>query len=248
MNELQVATASGLTLYAVLLGATGQAWNGSAFETLAGANWTTYALPLTEAAAGVYFGGLPAVGAGAYSYVVYERAGGSPATTDKLRGGGSLLWDGAQAARPALASDMVASLVVTEAQALAAMRGELVVVTHHALHVTFTSTSLSDFATATLAFGLKARRADADVDALLLVRSDTGLTVAGGADGTAADGAISVTGSAGAWEVTVTVAGAATALLAPHKRGFAELKNLTTDLPIWTGDATIERGVVQTLS
>lgn len=101
MNELQAVSSSGLTLYGVLLDATGQAWNGSAFETLAGANWTDYALPLTEAAAGIYLATMPAVAAGAYSYIVYEQVGATPATTDKLRGGGSLLWDGANVALPA---------------------------------------------------------------------------------------------------------------------------------------------------
>lgn len=101
MNELQAVTASGLMLYAVLLSATGQAWNGSAFEALAGANWTDYALPLTEAAAGIYLGAMPAAVAGGYSYVVYEQAGANPATTDALRGGGSLAWDGANVALPA---------------------------------------------------------------------------------------------------------------------------------------------------
>lgn len=36
-NELHAYTASGKTLYAVLLDTNGQAWNGSAFETFSGA-------------------------------------------------------------------------------------------------------------------------------------------------------------------------------------------------------------------
>ena len=37
---------------------------------------------------------MPAVGAGSYSYLVYEQAGASPAVTDSLLGSGSVDWDG----------------------------------------------------------------------------------------------------------------------------------------------------------
>lgn len=99
-NELQAYTTTGLTLYAVLLDGTGQAWNGSAFEALAGANWATYDIALTEAAAGIYLGDMPAAAAGLYSYVVYEQVGGSPATTDTIRGSGVLVWDGSSEPYP----------------------------------------------------------------------------------------------------------------------------------------------------
>jgi len=118
MNELQVATAPGSTLYAVLLDATGRAWNGSAFETLAGANWADYAVALTEAVAGIYLGALPAVALGQYSYVVYEQAGANPATTDVLRGMGSLAWDGSTVCLPVApdASGLVALLDAIKAK------------------------------------------------------------------------------------------------------------------------------------
>ena len=91
---LRAYTTSGLTLYAVLLDSSGQAWNGSAFEALLAGNWTTYALALTEATAGIYFGDMPAAAAGEYTYLVYTQAGGSPATSDVVRSGGSLGWNG----------------------------------------------------------------------------------------------------------------------------------------------------------
>lgn len=93
-NELQAYSQSGLTLYAVLVSAVGQFWNGSAFEAYDGPSWTDYDVALTEAGAGIYLGDMPAVAAGVYSYVVYEQAGASPATTDDLRGTGSIEWDG----------------------------------------------------------------------------------------------------------------------------------------------------------
>jgi hypothetical protein len=93
-NELHAETTTGLTLYAVLLNSTGQVWNGATWEAIAGANWTTYDLAMTEAAAGIYLANMPAVALGAYSYVVYAQAGVNPATTDAIRGVGYIQWDG----------------------------------------------------------------------------------------------------------------------------------------------------------
>lgn len=93
-NELHAYTTSGLTTYAVLLSATGTVWNGSAWEAIASGNWTTYDIALTEATAGIYLGTMPAVAAGVYQYVVYQRAGATPAITDAVLGTGSIEWDG----------------------------------------------------------------------------------------------------------------------------------------------------------
>ena len=41
-----------------------------------------YDIALTEAAAGIYLGAMPAIGAGTYQFIVYERAGVAPAITD----------------------------------------------------------------------------------------------------------------------------------------------------------------------
>lgn len=95
-KELNAFTDTGATLYAVLLNSVGQAWNGSSWETVQSANWATYDIAMTEAAAGVYFADMPAVVAGLYSYVVYSQAGASPATTDALVGSGYIAWDGAK--------------------------------------------------------------------------------------------------------------------------------------------------------
>ena len=93
-NELQAYTTTGLTLYAVLLNATGQIWNGAAFEAIVAGSWTSYDIALTEATAGIYLANMPAAVAGDYSYVVYERAGVNPAVTDTIRGSGTIAWDG----------------------------------------------------------------------------------------------------------------------------------------------------------
>jgi hypothetical protein len=80
-GELQLPYDSGLTLYAHVLNASGQRWNGSAFETYNEANWTTYDVALTEqGASGLYVGDFAA--AGIYEALVYQQAGATPAVTD----------------------------------------------------------------------------------------------------------------------------------------------------------------------
>lgn len=86
---------TGSTLYAVLLDSSGQAYNGSTFEALTALNWATYDIALTEQASlGVFLGDMPAVAAGLYTVLIYDRAGGTPATTDEHIGTGSMDWSG----------------------------------------------------------------------------------------------------------------------------------------------------------
>src|SRR5512133_3180878 len=100
-NELQAHAAAGLTLYAVLTDSVGRAWNGTTFEAIAGANWATYDIAMTEATAGIYLGNMPAVVAGSYAFVVYEQAGGAPAITDTQKDDGTVAWNGSAVAAPA---------------------------------------------------------------------------------------------------------------------------------------------------
>lgn len=86
--------AAGNTVYAVLLDADGQAWNGSSFETLAGANWATYDIALTEGGGGIYVGTLPTLAAGSYIFQAYRQAGGSPATSDTQISRREFVWNG----------------------------------------------------------------------------------------------------------------------------------------------------------
>jgi len=93
-NELQAFLPTGKTLYAVLLNAIGQVWDGTQFEAIAAGTWTDNDIPLTEVTAGLYLANMPTVVAGGYSYIVYEQAGASPAVTDALVGMGSIDWNG----------------------------------------------------------------------------------------------------------------------------------------------------------
>lgn len=96
-NELQAQYTSGKTVYAVILSAVGQAWNGTTFEAPLAADWATYAVAATEqSTTGLYEATMPAgvSTAGLYSVLFYQRAGASPATTDTVIGKGSIEWSG----------------------------------------------------------------------------------------------------------------------------------------------------------
>ncbi len=111
-NELQAFLPTGKTLYAVLLNAIGQVWDGSQFEAIASGTWTDNDIALTEATAGIYLANMPAVGAGSYSYIVYEQAGASPAVTDALVGMGSIDWNGIAVLPLSALADAVMSFMI----------------------------------------------------------------------------------------------------------------------------------------
>lgn len=97
-NELRAHGRTGLTHYAQVYDETNQVWNGTAFVALSGATWTATAVTLTEtpASSGIYLGTQPAgiVTEGRYTWVAYERAGGSPAATDTPVWEDALHWTG----------------------------------------------------------------------------------------------------------------------------------------------------------
>ncbi len=92
-NELQIAFPAAGTLYAVLTRQSdGEAWNGSAFEAVATADWGTYAVTMTrQDTTWLYYGDKPAgVGTTPCNFTVYLRAGGSPAVSDAPVGVGTV--------------------------------------------------------------------------------------------------------------------------------------------------------------
>lgn len=99
-NELQTTYTTAKTLYAVILNASGQAWNTAtpAFENIAAANWANYAVSLTlQSTTQFYVGSFPAgiTTPGRYGVNVFAQVGVSPATTDTYVGGQILDWTGA---------------------------------------------------------------------------------------------------------------------------------------------------------
>ena len=94
-NELVIRYPTGATLYAHLLDATGQIWNGAGWEAPQNANWLDYDLAMTEAGTtGYYRVSMPAVDAGAYSFTILLQVGGGPVVGDTAIGEGSIQWDG----------------------------------------------------------------------------------------------------------------------------------------------------------
>lgn len=95
-SELQISYGvSGLTLYSVIRTTVGTVWNGAAFVAFVGANWSTYAVTMTEqGTSGYYVGNFPIVALGVYNVETRVQAGGSPALTDLPAGSGIEEWTG----------------------------------------------------------------------------------------------------------------------------------------------------------
>lgn len=97
MSKIIIPHITGKTCYFVVLDSSGNAYNGSTYETPAAGSWTTYDIALTEASTtAIYEGTFPALAAGSYSIIAYEQLGGSPAATDKRIGTAQGYWDGGE--------------------------------------------------------------------------------------------------------------------------------------------------------
>ncbi len=97
-GELRATDASGKTLYAVVLSPSSQAYNGTSFAAIANANWSTYAIAMTEqGTTGIYVGSFPPslTAPGQYGVLVYEEAAAPAAAVgDKLVASGVREWNG----------------------------------------------------------------------------------------------------------------------------------------------------------
>lgn len=98
-NEVAATGTSGKTFYFLVRNNVGQVWNtvAAAFQTYATATYANYTVSMTEqgTASGYYAGSFPsAITAGAYSVVVKQQAGGSPAEGDLTVGAGTFDWNG----------------------------------------------------------------------------------------------------------------------------------------------------------
>lgn len=98
-SELQTDYITGKVVYFLLRNSIGRAWNGSAFEVYATANYANYVILATEqGTASAYFAAsMPAAAAGVYYLIAKERVGGSAAETDITIATGIMQWDGTAA-------------------------------------------------------------------------------------------------------------------------------------------------------
>lgn len=108
---------SGATLYAIIRNSSGEVWNtnSEAFEAYNGSNLGDYDVPMTEQGSSGYFAvDFPTAitEAAEYSVVSYQQAGGSPASTDKMRLSGTIPWNGTEVvgAVSDLTSDALSSI------------------------------------------------------------------------------------------------------------------------------------------
>ena len=244
-NELHAHATTGLTVYGVLLNSTGQVWTGAAFAALAGATWTDCDIAMTEAGTkGIYLATMPTSIAGAYSYYAYKQAGVSPATTDTLIGTGWLKWNGT-------AEIYEATIAISAAEAEAVSSGSLALRTYYTFSQAITSTTTAALDTATKVWlAIKHYTADADTVSIVFVEKTDGLTyLAQAAYTTVANGTLVITGSIGAWTITVKVEEAATALLGDWTTDtlVAEVKALIAGdtITVWDGTAKISPGIVR---
>lgn len=103
--ELKTSYTSAQTLYAILLSAEGQAWNGASLEPIQDANWPAYAIPLVEqgTASGIYVGDFPPgiIASGTYTAVVHHQQDAAPAVGDPAVAAGEVRWSGSEELGPA---------------------------------------------------------------------------------------------------------------------------------------------------
>lgn len=224
---------TGVTLYAQVLDATGQIYNGSTFEVPVDANWGTYDIALTEAGTTrIYRASFPAVAAGVYSLLIYLQAGGSPAVADTLIGLGDMAWSGTAAVLGASGDAVLAAIgaltdldaadvwsyatrtltTTTTVLSNIADGDNLTVLRGDSLDIDFVD--LGNVAARTkLWFTAKRTAGDTDEAALVQVTEAAGLVrIVQEVAGTPANGDLNVTDAASG-DVTLTLAAAETAKL-----------------------------------
>lgn len=171
-----------------------------------------------------------------------ERAGGALALLKSATYGLSALYT------DIAAIDTTVAISATTAAAVAS--GSLAIRTYHTFSQSITSTVTDALNTATKVWlAIKTRVKDADTAAQVFVEAAGGLTVlAGAAYATTAHGTLVVTGSSGAWVVTLGIDEVATGLLTAGSY-VAEVKALVAGdtVAVWEGDAVVSAGIVRSV-
>jgi hypothetical protein len=158
-------------------------------------------------------------------------------------------------------SDEIAAIDVTVAisstAAAAVASGTLGIRTHHTFSQAITSTSTSNLAAATKVWlAIKQSKGDTDAISLVFIEKTAGLVYLNGAAIVApitnVYGSLAVSGSSGAWTITLKLEEQATALLQPWiEAGHpSEVKALVggDTVAVWDGTTTITSGIVRAVS
>jgi len=149
---------------------------------------------------------------------------------------------------------LTATVAISAAAAASVASGSLAIRTYHTWSQAITSTSTAALNTATKVWlAVKTDEDDTDAISVIFMEASAGLTyLAGAAYATPLNGTIVVTGSSGAWIITLGLQEAATALLGAYENQElpAEVKALVAGdtVHVWDGTATISQGVVRAYS
>jgi hypothetical protein len=161
---------------------------------------------------------------------------------------------GSVGAKISTAAAISPAVAISTAAAVAVATGTLAIRTYHTFAQAITSTSTAALGSATKVWlAIKNSAADADSAAIVFVEATAGLTVLNGAAyATIAHGTLVVSGSSGAWVVTLGLDEAATALLAglEGSKLVAEVKALVSGstVPVWDGAAVVSAGIVRAVA
>lgn len=127
-NELQISYGiSGKTLYAVVRNSISQPWrtDTNVFEAYNSANWSKYAISLTEQGVNGYYAGTfpAAIAQGTFAVTAYQQIGGTPAENDPRAGAGNYEWNGTAVAP---LSDTATSGLIGQSLPLRLARGNMI--------------------------------------------------------------------------------------------------------------------------
>ena len=150
-------------------------------------------------------------------------------------------------------SDIDPSVAISATEALSVATGVMEVSIYYTLNQTVTSTYAGDLSSATKVWFAIKDIGDTDANSIVFMEKTAGLTVVNKTTyATTGSGGLVISGTAGDWDIAVTVDEAATALLSSYANDYheASLKALIggNAVHIWDGECRITDGVIRTLA
>jgi hypothetical protein len=190
------------------------------------------------------------IGGGLYAY---RFSSGDLAIYDYLAVGKTVSADVVSKQVPAIRwNDVTPTLAVSATDAESLSDNQVAINQSYKAEISITSTLADDLGAATkLWFAVKRDKRNADDVSVVFIEKTDGLTrLNEEAYSTAAHGTIAVTGSSGAWVITITLEQAAAALLSLFGTFPMEVKAIVSSDTVFVsgGTAVVSRRVVQSLS
>ena len=150
-------------------------------------------------------------------------------------------------------SDVDPAVAISATEALSVATGVMEVSIYYTLNQTVTSTYAGDLSSATKVWFAIKDIGDTDANSIVFMEKTAGLTVVNKTTyATTSSGGLVISGTAGDWDIAVTVDEAATALLSSYANDYheASLKALIGGdaVHIWDGECRITDGVIRTIA